>query len=310
MNPTADNVYLYDRSGILLDMMGWSSQHNKGMSARRVPDGAGTSHGYNDETSAAAGWVFDSPLYVQITEISDSGSAIPKIEIYNPIYPKIDFSVGFSLSSATRGSLSGSWSTPVAQGNGYSVFDVTTPSGLNAQGDSIYLIQNTELIETVSYGQQGSVPDPIAGESVQRVFYSGEYTEQWSRNLTTGTNFGGENDVPLPDFNTALKLNEVLFNPTSPNQKFVELFLLFSTMNISGYRIVANKEYIVEQGTILDIDTPNYYLEYTMDPQFFNTLDPQGDNVYLYDDSGVLLDMVGYSSEHIQGTDSMMQAPF
>jgi hypothetical protein len=242
LDSTSDNIYLYDNNGKLLDMAGWNSAHLKGMSMRRVPDGFGTYQCYNDVTSQNAGWNFNSPLELLITEFSDGESSPSQIEIYNPFYPKIDFSVGFSTSSDSSGPLSGSWSTSIAQSNGYAVYDVSTPNGLSPQGDTFRLLQNGILIEEISYGQKGTVPDPLPGESVERVLNLGIYSGNWSRNTSLGSNFGAQNDVPRPNFNSTLVLNEILFNPNSANDGFVELYLLFSSLDISGFKIVGNTE--------------------------------------------------------------------
>ncbi|NIW44131.1 MAG: hypothetical protein GWN30_05000, partial [Gammaproteobacteria bacterium] len=71
MISSGDNVYLYNDKDNLYDMVGWSTAHLMGMSALRVPDGFGTYQGYDDATSEAAGWVFNTPNKLLITEISD-----------------------------------------------------------------------------------------------------------------------------------------------------------------------------------------------------------------------------------------------
>ncbi|MCK4718692.1 MAG: hypothetical protein KAT70_08495, partial [Thermoplasmata archaeon] len=68
-----DNVYLYDPSEQLLDMVGWNTQHTMNRSVARVPEGYGSYNGYNDTSSEAAGWMFDqtpSPRFVSIEEDS------------------------------------------------------------------------------------------------------------------------------------------------------------------------------------------------------------------------------------------------
>jgi uncharacterized protein YegL len=298
MNPSSDNVYLYSKNGMLLDMVGWNTPHLQGMSVRRVPDGSGKFQGYDDFSSQMAGWSFNSPLEVIITEFSDTDGLQSQIEIYNPYYPKIDFTNGFSFNSDSRGALSGIWVTPIAQSDGYAVFDVTTPLGLASNGDSFRLYQNGNQIEEISYGTDGVVPDPLADESVQKVIVSGNYSEFWSRNSSTGPSFGALNDALKPNFNSTLILNEVLFNPTIASDGFLEVYVIFSSLDISGYKIVGNSEYIIPQGTQVTAVDSFFYLDYAKDAMFFNTLVTQGDNVYLYDRNGALLDMVGWTSQH------------
>jgi uncharacterized protein YegL len=301
MNQAGDNVYLYDNYGELLDMVGWNSGHSEGMSVRRVPDGGGTYQGYRDTTSEAAGWVFNSPLEIFITEISDSESVNSQIEIYNPLYPPVDFRAGFTFESRSSGFLFGSWIIPIADRGQYALFRVNTPNGLAPEGDTITFNQNTALIETISYGTKGLVPDPLKDESVQRYFNGQAYTDMWGRNWTSGPNFGAQNNIPPAKFNMQLKLNEILFNPNVASDGFVEIFLVFGLLNISGYKIVGDSEYIIPQGTELSKSDPFFYLLQPADPSFFNGISPVGDNVYLYDNNGSLLDMVGWSSQHTKG---------
>ncbi|UCG69565.1 MAG: lamin tail domain-containing protein, partial [Thermoplasmata archaeon] len=305
MTPSGDNVYLYDSAGHLLDMVGWNTSHIPGMCVRRVPDGNGTYQGYNDPTSEAAGWVFNSPLQVLITEVSDSGTSPSQIEVYNPWYPMIDFiNAGFTLSSSS-GLLSGTWSILTADSGEYAVFDVNAGTPLDTEGDIIRLNQNNVFVEEISYGLKGTVPDPLAGESVQRYWDGTLYTDVWERNYTTGPNFGAQNDVPPANFNSALLLNEIMFYPVAPADYFVEVYNMGATpVDISGYRIVCDRDYVIPGGTILDFDNRFFYLLYAMDPSFFNEpngISSTGDNVYLYDNNGRLLDMVGWSSQHEQG---------
>jgi hypothetical protein len=310
MDPSGDNVYLYDNSGKLLDMVGWNSPHNPKMSASRVPDGNGTYQGYNDGSSQAAGWVFNTPLDVIITEISDSGSPTPKIEVYNPWYPPIDFSSGFSFESQS-GPLAGVWSQPVAPTNGYAVFDVSTPLGLNLEGDFVRLFQSGFLIEEISYGQLGAIPDPLALESVGRIWDipSSSYTNSWSRNGSAGPTWGSLNLIPPINLASEIVLNEVMFNPGMPNLGFIELIYNGAgTLDIQGYKIICDDQYIIPSGNIL-YQSDRYYVFIQADnPAFFTNMDAAGDNIYLYDNLGRLLDMVGWSSSHTQNN-SMVRVP-
>ncbi|UCE75250.1 MAG: lamin tail domain-containing protein, partial [Methanomassiliicoccales archaeon] len=289
MDFDADNVYLYDLNGELLDMVGWNSAHTTDMSVRRVPDGSGTYQGHDDTTSQAADWFFDSPFELLITEISDSDSTLSQIEIYNPWYPPINYNSGFTMENKSV-LLSGIWSSFPAGIGEYAVFEVTTLLGLDSQGDTATLYQNGVLIDEISYGTLGTVPDPIPNESTERYWQGTSYSDVWERNWTTGPNFGAQNDVPPDNLSSSVVLNEVLFNPIDVNNHFVEICYTGNRMvNLSGYKLVCNSEYIFPDGTLLFSDDRLGYLLYGTDNAFFQNMISSGDNVYLYDSNGAIV---------------------
>lgn len=299
---SGDNVYLYDPAGRLCDMIGWNSSHLQGMSVRRIPDGNGTYQGYNDISSEGAGWVFNTPMQVLITEISDdSYTPFALIEVYNPVYPTIDFSTGgYTFENSGGTPLTGIWTITTADEGQYALFNLTA-TGLDSESDMIYFYQNGYLVESISYGIYGTVPDPLANESVQRYYDGLNYTNLWGRNWSTGPNFGAENNIPTPNLTSKLKLNEVMFFPNAPADGFVEVLLIgLQTINITGYKIVCDKVYEI-QNKVLDTNLSYFYLFEGMDSQFFLEMQSTGDNVYLYDDNGSFLDMVGWNSQHTQG---------
>ena len=185
----------------------------------------------------------DRPLAADImTEISDNESSVAQIEVYNPRYSSIDFSDGFTFnSSSTGGELSGVWAIPSAVSGEYALFNVTTLGGLDPEGDTIGIYQNGMLIEEISYGQKGPIPDPLIGESVERVRGSHYYTDKWSRNWTSGPTFGAQNDVQPPILDSSIVLNEIMFNPSAVEDGIVELYLRPDvSLDISGYKIVGD----------------------------------------------------------------------
>ncbi|UCG70195.1 MAG: hypothetical protein JSV09_04030, partial [Thermoplasmata archaeon] len=298
MDASGDNIYLYQNNGDLLDMVGWNSPHSPRMSVHRIPDGNGTHQGYNDATSEAAGWVFNTPLEVLMTEISDSDSTVVQIEVYNPRYLTIDFSSGFSIESES-GTLGGTWVVPMADTGNYALFEVSTPSGMDPERDTLRFLQNGMQIEEISYGQKGIVPDPLKDESVERIMVSGNYTNKWCRNLTSGPTFGSQNDVPAISSSPRVVLNEVMFNPGLPQHGFVELIYTdVGSLDIQGYSIICDSEYKITSSNVLNASEPYFILSQPQNPNFFSQMDSFGDNIYLYDNIGQLLDMVGWSSPH------------
>ncbi|UCF07551.1 MAG: lamin tail domain-containing protein, partial [Thermoplasmata archaeon] len=308
MEPAGDNVYLYNSTGSLLDMMGWSSSHLQGMSVRRGLHGGGTYDGFDDVSSEAAGWIFNTPLDVLMSEISDSESEQAQIEVYNPFYPPIEFGVGFTFKSQSTGAdRPGYWMISGADSGEYAVFNAT--GGLDWEGDAVTFYQNDFVIEETSFGQKGVFPDPLSNESVERYWDGTSYTDEWGRNGSSGPSFGLQNGVPPPDFTSQVVLNEILVNPVIQSDAFIEIYMKSGlAIDISGYKIVGDIEYIIPEGTELTDEDPFFYLTETMAKSFFAALNPSGDNVYLYDNSGRLLDMAGWSSPDLEGT-SMCRVP-
>src|SRR2546428_7493159 len=57
-------------------------------------------------------------------------------------------------------------------------FDISIPD----EGGTISVFDGAGvLIDSIAYGQRGSVPDPIAGESVSRHWSGAKYTDDWAR---------------------------------------------------------------------------------------------------------------------------------
>ena len=84
MTVAGDNVYLYNGTDNLLDRVGWNSTHVSNTSMVRLPDGYGTPNGFNDSTSAAAGWVFDQkPTYsIVLAEVDQTKWGDPTLWVW------------------------------------------------------------------------------------------------------------------------------------------------------------------------------------------------------------------------------------
>jgi hypothetical protein len=94
MDTSGDNVYLFDDTGSLVDMVGWSNPHTPGTAIARIPDGFGITigfetfakDGYDDPSSLEAGWQFISNQTMGIvtierdqTDVGDLGQTITYI---------------------------------------------------------------------------------------------------------------------------------------------------------------------------------------------------------------------------------------
>ncbi|UCE38525.1 MAG: VWA domain-containing protein [Thermoplasmata archaeon] len=239
---------------------------------------------------------------VLITEIQDSSSPAQRIEVYNKGRVAKDLS-NWELRNRNGDSLIGNWipdSNLLPQGHRY--LDIT--SGLlDPEGDIIYLYDNvSNCVDKVAYGQFGFVPDPINGESASRVWESGQqrYIDDWTMTLSgiTVTSFGSQNNVPAVDKNPLIVLNEVLFY-NNIWEKFIELwFIGENTLELTNFKIVGDSVYNIPGPLSVSNYVPVYFVTEATDPTLFSTLTPDGDNIYLYTDCGVLLDMVGWNSTH------------
>ena len=183
------------------------------------------------------------------------------------------------------------------------VFDISVPD----EGGTISVFDGAGvLIDSIAYGQRGSVPDPIAGESVSRHWSGAKYTDDWAR--TPIPSWRGLNAVPANNLSPPVVLNEVLFNPATPTDAFIELFFSgIGPMDLNGYTIAADEVYSIPSGTVSAGD-PFFVLKQADDPALFAGMGAGGDNVYLYDSAGALLDMAGWSSLHGVGS-SMARVP-
>ncbi|UCE74955.1 MAG: lamin tail domain-containing protein, partial [Methanomassiliicoccales archaeon] len=228
-----------------------------------------------------------------ITEFTDD-STTQRIEIYNKgrevNLTEEDFFISLDGGNTA---LSGSWDKDFIPMYEYAVFTlVGTPLG--PEGGTLGLYQdlgggNKVLRDgLISFGQNGTVPDPQDSESAARHYddTSARYTDDWLRNSSTGPTWGYKNDVPPVNPTPTLLLNEIMFFPNMPSDGFVELYLTEGTLDISGYKIVGDSEYTIPAGTILTPDEPYFYLTYNDDWNFFDALESSGDNIYLYNDTG------------------------
>jgi hypothetical protein len=308
MDSNADNVYLYDDEGNLLDMVGWNTSHLPDRTVTRVPDGNGFYTGYNDPTSENAGWVFDQMPTLQykrpiITEIRDG--TVEQVEIYNQDVGSINLAngTGWYLTSDSGGP----WSLASLGllGPGAHVNLTLPPGSLNDEAGWIRLFSDQDILwDEVGYGFMGIATDPLTDESTARVWDTSgaNYTYNWSRDPTPTFSGGSpQNDVPPHNTTPLVVLNEVMFYPDDPNDAFIEIkYLSDQSIDIGNYFIVCDNIYTIPPSTILTPLDPYYILFRSDAPGFFAQVTPSGDNIYFYNNNGQFIDMVGWSSSHTQ----------
>ncbi len=260
-----------------------------------------------------------------ITEFIDDGTGGTEyIEVYNAGLATADLSdYSITLDGGSSWLPPGGWvgSGIVAPGE-YAYYEIAGGGSLDSQGETIYIV-NTSVPEMlinnrISYGQKGTVPDPVSDESVARYWDGSEYTDEWARDATP--TIGSQNDGPGEVTFKYVVLNEVLYNPNGTQDGFIELRYVGEIsdpdVDVNGWTIVVGDNVFTMPppapyntiSTVLNLDNPFYVINVSMFPSLLASLDINGDNVYLYDSSGQFVDEVGWSSAHEQGM-SMSRVP-
>lgn len=268
-----------------------------------------------------AGWYLDDVVVwanrpmpeLIITELDDS-SGTENIEVYNEGSLSIVLSdYEFTLDRGTTWLSSGTWSTSTLAPGQTAYYSI--PAGLDElddQGDSIWLV-NTSMVQGlisdfVSYGQKGMVPDPIPLESVGRFWDGSIYENEWSRE--TSPTIGVQNNNPGEMNPKYVVLNEVFYNPVLPQDGFIEVMYVGEQGNPdvdvqNWILVVGDSVFPIPAGpysTVLNYLNPFYVIDVQMAPGLFGTIEVIGDNVYLYTDSGLFVDEVGWNILHTPNT--------
>jgi hypothetical protein len=246
---------------------------------------------------------FYKPRTLMISELADEG--VPRVEIRTlSSVPVHLWNVSLSVDGGKTYWSGGSWDTDHIPGGGYSVWTLAGSDTFNStQGDTLglYNISSGEIYDEVAFGKEGRAPDPINHPSIGSI--SRILTSGWVHSLG-GMTFGAQNTgTGSIDVRPDVVLNEVMFNPISPENGFIELMYVGDeTIDIDGYYLVTDGKYCIPGSHILTANDPHIAILGNQAPGlFFNgNLSSSSDNVYLYDSQGTLLDMVGWSTAHTQ----------
>ncbi|MCK4444771.1 MAG: immune inhibitor A, partial [Thermoplasmata archaeon] len=259
--------------------------------------------------SGWAGWYIDDVqiLHVPVgpvlifTEIQDSGPGGERIEVYNE--GEVADDLGHYAISRDGGNttIDGSWSANRIDPGEYGFFS-TSGDELNDEGEMLTLVNTSsiEMEDDIGYGQHGVAPDPISGESVSRFWKGADYEEYWHRSPVAS--FGARNTGEPRIEQSEVVLNEVLFNPDTAGDKFIEiLYLGNGSINLKNYTIVGDSNHTIDADVVLDENKPHYIMLPTDFPWLFAEMDVDGDNLYLYDSDDSFVDMVGWTLEGESG---------
>ncbi|UCE73654.1 MAG: VWA domain-containing protein [Methanomassiliicoccales archaeon] len=289
----------------------------------------------NNPQSGQAGWYIDNvTIYAYIpeaelviTEIMDNDSSLPVsneyIEVYNEGNANASLADFAFSSDGGITWLTGTWSGTaipgILQQGEYAIFtvdQVVNPNALDDEGGKIWLVNISGLPQgiihdKVEYGQEGLVPDPITGESVARWWNGVIYTDDWARE--SSPSMGSAHIGNRTVVNPLVVLNEVYFNPDS-GERFIELIYAGKSgdpdVDCAGWVIVVDGiPYTIPAGpweTNLNSTHSLYVVNETMaqsaGSDIFTFMDVDGDNIYLFNSTGSLVDMVGWSQPHPPGT--------
>ncbi len=276
-------------------------------------------HLWTDASNYQSGWdgwyiddvrVLHLPVGPELTftEIQDSGPGGERIEVYNDGEVATDL-VNYVVSTDGGDTIiSGSWSVGRIDPGEHAYFS-TSGDDLNDEGDVLTLlnVSSNEIEHEIGYGQYGIVPDPISGESASRFWNGNGYEDHWTRSVEGS--FGTQNSVQAPDTQSDVVLNEILFNPDTVGDGFVEVFYSGSTsVNLKNYTIVCDTNHTIEADVVLDTERPHYIMLPVDFQWLFAEMNTDGDNLYLYDPDGSFVDMAGWSTEGDSGK-SMARVP-
>ncbi len=242
---------------------------------------------------------------VLVTEIQDAASVgTQRVEVYNNGRRTVYSSELYLSPDGVTTWTGGSWSKSSFSPGEHSVYSLGPGEAFpSLEGGSIRIYYSSgELLDSVSYGQSGKAPDPVKDESTARYWDGSSYVIDWigDPSPTFGTHNDPESSVLWP---TDVVLREVYFNTNSTNDRYIEVYYPgASSIDMTGWTIVLDSRYYIPSIT-LNVTRRFFVLRANDFPTGFDMDDGTltGDNVYLYSQSGGLIDMAGWSTAHTKG---------
>ncbi|TET90324.1 MAG: VWA domain-containing protein [Methanomassiliicoccales archaeon] len=239
-----------------------------------------------------------------ITEIQDFATMDNvKIEIYNGGERSVlESEIYLSPNGLTKWT-SGGWSRSIIAPGDYSVYSLGPGEAFSStEGDRIGIYYSTGfLLDSVTFGLKGPAPDPLKDETIARYWTGTNYSKEWTRAPTP--TFGAQNDRMARLDPPTIVLKEVYFNANQPNDRFIEIYYPgMSSVSTNGWTLVVDSEYLLPS-VFLNTNRRYFVLRAEDLPVDFDMDDgtTNGDNVYLYDPWGRLVDEVGWTTAHVQG---------
>ncbi len=159
----------------------------------------------------------------------------------------------------------------------------TTGFVLNSEADNIEI--TGYYPDNVQYGTYGYAPPPIKGHYIR--FHQGYPWDCWTFDFTTSQ--WGQTDIVI---------NEISANCNwGPESNFIELYNQSEvSIDISAWMVICDTICVIPQNTVID-GNGFYVIDQSNFPEIFD-MDFDADNIYLVRADSVLVDQVGWSSDH------------
>jgi len=165
------------------------------------------------------------------------------------------------------------------------VFDSSNTTGFTIDPEADYVYLQTYYWDYVHFGNFGIAPAPIKGHFIRYTF--GFPMDTWSFNFSY----------------TQWSLTDIVINEINANcdwkaeANFIELYnQSTSSLDIGGWMVVCDTICVIPPNTIIE-GNGFYVIDQSDFPDTYD-MDFQADNIYLLRSDSVLVDQVGWSSDH------------
>lgn len=190
------------------------------------------------------------------------------------------------------------WGPTTSLAGGALLTNLATSLSPNNSQDWLYIVfKDSAIIDGLGYGAVGACPllyntdgtDPATWGSAARVAYTGDVGTDWTGDLTATPDL--PNDCPAPDLGGSIIINEVDYDENVDGQwEYVEFY------NPTGSDITMNNWWFTDGDDIFVINgitVPSMGVAVWHDST--NLSMAAGDVAYLYDDTGVRKDQIGFA---------------
>jgi len=241
------------------------------------------------------------PGDILINEFIATPTEEEAIELYNTTGADIDVSGwtvdwGYGSSTITD--------SQVVPAGGYLVLTADNMLSLQISNDGtvLSLVTGTVTVDSVGYGDDGGCPKPLYAFSVGRSPNGTDTGDDAADfNMAITPTLGTTNTHPTANLGgSPIRINEIMPNDTSGEERveFIELYNDSDTpVDIGGYMLHVDDDYYFASG--VTVTARSFYTVSGVtinDTAPYLNLDPDEDNLYLYDNTGVRIDQIGWDA--------------